>query len=161
MEKGHSGNWDVYRKNYKKLADFFNSTSLDNIGSVSVVMKPTIDKDLFLEYFSDNEKLYDYIKFLNEIYVEISELFSNQKIFWITTLPKPATPMTYSIEDACKLKQIIGNWLPTVRRYFNSLPKNSKRNLNLNRNLYTYIPTYEKNATIFPQLVPGCYKNIS
>ena len=59
MEKGHSGNWDVYRKNYKKLADFFNSTSLDNIGSVSVVMKPTIDKDLFLEYFSDNEKLYD------------------------------------------------------------------------------------------------------
>ena len=161
MEKGHSGNWDVYRKNYKKLADFFNSTSLDNIGSVSVVMKPTIDKDLFLEYFSDNEKLYDYIKFLNEIYVEISELFINQKIFWSTTLPKPATPMTYSIEDACKLKQIIGNWLPTVRRYFNSLPKNSKRNLNLNRNLYTYIPTYEKNATIFPQLVPGCYKNIS
>ena len=114
-------------------------------------MKPTIDKDLFLEYFSDNEKLYDYIiKFLNDTYVEIRELFVNQKISCGVMLPEPATPMTYSVEDACKLKQIMGNWLPMVRKYFNSLPEKAKRYNSLNKSLYTYIPTYERNSQTFP-----------
>ena len=161
MEKGHSGNWDTYMKNYKELAEFFNSTQLDNVNSIAVHMKPTIDKDLFLDYFSDNEKLYDYIKFLNETYVKIKELFINSKISFNIVLPKPATPMTYSTEDACKLKQIMGNWVPTVKRYFNSLPEGAKKSPSLLNSLYTYIPTYDRNAPLFPQITPGCHKNIN
>ena len=161
MEKGHSGDWNTYRDNYHKLAEFFNNTALKNIQKININMKPTVDKDLFLDYFTDTKNLYDYIKFLNETYVEIKNLFVNSKISFGISLPKPSTPMTYSTEDACKLKQIMGNWMPIVRKYFDSLPEGAEKCSHLLTNLYTYIPTYDRNARLFPQGSPGCYKNIS
>ena len=57
MEKGRSGDWNTYRDNYHKLAEFFNNTALKNIQKININIKPTVDKDLFLDYFTDTKNL--------------------------------------------------------------------------------------------------------
>lgn len=158
-ERGHSGNWKTYKENYKKLAQFFNNTTLKNINTISINMKPTVDKDLYLDYFTKEDNLYNYIKYLDETYTELRQLFTNSKINFGISLPKPSTPMSYSTEDAVKLKQIMGNWLPTVRRYAAS--KSDSVFSGLLRHLFAFIPTYERNVPIYPSTPPGCFKNIN
>ena len=161
MERGHTGNWDTYMANYKKLAYFLNNEYLPKIKNITVTAKPTVDKDLYLEYFSDENNQERYIEYLNNFYNELIHLFVNSKVNIGMMLPKPAVPMEYSISDAYKLKEIMIKWEKLTNKFVNNLPNNVVKCYSLGVPLHNYIQVYSENQELFPARAPGCYKNRS
>ena len=161
MSTGHTGNWEIYKKNFEKLAFFFNNNRLANFKSITVAVKPTIDKDVFLRYFSDIEKMEEYMDYMHETYTYLKNTFINSMIRVGVEFPSPALPLnTYTVEDGQTYADICRKWDSLKIRKWQSF-KEEKDNKMILYNIYSVNENLYKERSLNPGSTMGCFKQIT
>lgn len=111
MEQGHTGSWDLYKKNIETFTNTFNNFKLNNV-TIDFKINATLNKDLYFQTFStyDGMKYYlsymlDFINYCKEKFISKNLTFNQDMIF-----PALAVPGNFSTEDGIKLANILQLW---------------------------------------------------
>lgn len=161
METGHSGNWAVYKKNFEKLAQFFNNTRLNRLKSGSISLKPTISREVYLDYFSKDENIEEYMDYLHNTLEYLYSIFVNPNFKPAMAMPCPSLPMSdYTIDDALQLNTILSKWDALKIKKYNSFETFRNDRIVLD-NLSSAIGGQYRYANIYPGKQTGCFKQIA
>lgn len=158
-EQGHYGNWETYTKNYKELSEFLNTTRLDNLKNIDICMKPTLDRELYIDYFSNEDNLYNYIVYLNEKYNFLRNSFVNDKVRILMTNPRVAIPMLFTTEEAQKFARICESWYTLCDRFISK--STQPINPEFRKALFNTVPQYNNNGNLMRDMAAGCGKNVT
>lgn len=110
-ESGHHGNWDIYRKNFKKFTTLINNYKLNKV-KISMFVNATVNKELYLSTFSNYEQIKNYMEYMANFAKEVSDLCISRSIDFTQILIYPgyATPYRDTAADGRKLSDIFRLW---------------------------------------------------
>lgn len=120
-EQGHPGDWDTYIANYKRLAELWPAAQAEvpNLKSLKLTTNATINKELYFDIFTDEQKTYDYLKFMFDKEKEIKKIVTDGGILaFKMNLPGIALPMEGDKEDGYKYYDAIINMTNVIDKYF-------------------------------------------
>ena len=120
-EQGHPGDWDIYMKNYKRLAELWPEAQKEvpNLRWLKLTTNATINQDLFYDIFLDRQKTYDYLKFMIDKETEISAIVKAGGVLAFEMhLPGIALPHVTDDKDGIKYLACINNIENIVQEFF-------------------------------------------
>lgn len=120
QQKGHNVSWDIYKENLQKISHFI-TYGLDGVPRkdgyrgvrlfpIKFVLSSTVDKDVYLEYFSNDDNLNEYISYIHEKTGEIKGIFNTGFTRVSVTPPNIAYPQRCTAEEGERLRQIFEKW---------------------------------------------------
>ena len=121
-EQGHSGNWKSYLSQYKKFAELVlpKIDNWKNIANIRLLTKPTINVELFLTSFNNEESIIEYLDYLtyynNLIQKEI--LKENPKIKFDMGVPTTTMPIQASVQEGIDYHLALQKWELLLRKYY-------------------------------------------
>ena len=120
-EQGHPGDWDIYIKNYKRLAELWPEAQKEvpKLRSLKLTTNSTIGKELYYDIFSDKQKTYNYLKFMLDKEKEIREIVTAGGVLGFKiNLPGIALPIEGGADEGFKYFNSVMNITNVINKYF-------------------------------------------
>lgn len=107
MKSGHSGDWQLYKKNFDMLCDTLENMYLPNI-SIDFCVSSTGAQDLILEYFENDKNIQSHIEAWDKAVRYVQQKIKKHKnpdILFNTLInfPTVAIPQKSTVQDGLKL----------------------------------------------------------
>lgn len=71
MKEGHNASWEVYMKNFKRFGEKMYEVDFKNTKGIDIKFNSVIKKETYLDIFSDEDKAYEYLKFMEDKAIEL------------------------------------------------------------------------------------------
>lgn len=101
MKEGHNASWEVYMKNFKRFGEKMYEVDFKNTKGIDIKFNSVIKKETYLDIFSDEDKAYEYLKFMEDKAIELRQMLG--KFLWVRlSFPGVALPFNSTIEEGKK-----------------------------------------------------------
>lgn len=92
-KEGHNGDFEHYKANFKQMADFLNNNKFNKL-TINVSINATLNKDTYLEYFNNIDKMEEYMKYMNDFCQYCNNLALNKclQFDYYFIFPRSALP---------------------------------------------------------------------
>lgn len=117
--QGHLVPWSILEKNIQKLVDFFAQYSqkqnLDGedfmpIQQLKLCFHSTVGAETYIEYFSEDKNIIEYLNFIQEKSLRLSEILNVKPLEFSFSLPSIARPYKCTSEEGEKISSILRKW---------------------------------------------------
>lgn len=101
MHEGHNASWELYMKNFTRFGEKMREVDFKNTKGIDIKFNSVIKKETYLDIFSDENKAYDYLKFMEDRAIELRQILG--KFLWVRLcFPGVALPFNSTIEEGKK-----------------------------------------------------------